>query len=465
MSSTGERSVASAPRERSAGAAAVSAFRRMLLHPVFMLCLAAALCVVAYAQISGRNTRPIGSDGWGYYLPLPALFIYGDPSLSFLNKPDLPHDVAQYRAKDGIWQGLSPTDTGYRDKYAVGTSVMELPFFLLALAYRSLTHASVNGFEMSFQLAVALSGAFYFALGCYLIYRAACLRYSPLASSLALAFAVLATNLLYYASFEPGFSHVYGFCLISALVYLTIRRIELGGAPKLWEFVLFGFLAGAAVMVRPTNAVAALLYILFARHADFRRIAGGTLLGFVASAVAALPQTILWQETTGDLIYYSYGGEGFNFLDPQVSNYLISVHKGLFFWHPAYLVMILALIGQLAVRRFETLIMLLIVALNIYLGASWGDPYFGDSFGCRPFVEMTPLLVLPMAAARERLANGTWRWLAAGLAAFLIAINLVQFHGYMIGALPHNNTTIDRYVAFWARWVGPQAVTTRRSIR
>jgi hypothetical protein len=112
------------------------------------------------------------------------------------------------------------------------------------------------------------------------------------------------------------------------------------------------------------------------------------------------------------------------------------------------------LIGQLAVRRLETLIMLLIVALNIYLGASWGDPYFGDSFGCRPFVEMTPLLVLPMAAAIERLANGTWRWLAAGLAAFLIAINLVQFHGYMIGALPHNNTTIDRYVAFWARWVG-----------
>jgi hypothetical protein len=131
----------------------------------------------------------------------------------------------------------------------------------------------------------------------------------------------------------------------------------------------------------------------------------------------------------------------------------MSARKGVFFWHPAYLVMILALIGQLAVRRFETLIMVLIVALNLYLGASWGDYSFGDSFGCRQIVEMTPLLVLPTAAAIERLPAGNWRWAAAGLAAFLIAVNLVQLYGYMVGALPHNNTTIDRYVAFWADWV------------
>jgi hypothetical protein len=427
---------------------------RALIHPVFVSCLVAALCVVAYAMLSGHNRRPIASDGWGYYLPLPATLIYGDPGLSFLNDPNLPRDVAQYRLPGPHWQGLKPACTGYLDKYALGPAVMELPFFLMALAYRTLTHASVNGFEMSFQLAIALSGAFYFALGCYLTYRAACLRYGPLASGLALAFAVLATNLLYYGSFEGSFSHIYGFCLISGLVYLTMRRIEIGGSPGLWEFVLFGFLAGAAVMVRPTNAVAALLYIPFARRADYSRIAGGTLLGLIASAVAALPQMLLWRETTGHLIYYSYVGEGFNFLDPQVSDYFISVRKGLFFWHPAYLVMILALIGQLAVRRFETLIMILIVALNLYLGASWYNPSFGDSFGCRQIVEMTPLLVLPTVAMIERLSSATWRWGAAGLAVLLVAVNLVQFHGYMVGALPHDKATMDRYVAFWAGRVG-----------
>jgi hypothetical protein len=429
---------------------AVAAVRRLLLHPVFLVCLLAALSVVAYAILGGQNTRPIRSDGWGYYLPLPATFIYGDPSLSFLNAPDLPPEVAQYRFRDGSWQGLAPEGTGYRDKYAAGTAVMQTPFFLAALAYATLTHPRVSGFELSFQLAIALSGAFYLALGCFLTYQAARLRCSCLASALAVAFALLATNLLYYGSFEGSFSHVYGFCLVAGLLCLTIRRTELGGAPSLWEFALFGFLAGVAVMVRPTNAVAALLFIPFARNADGRRIAAGTLLGLVASVVGALPQMLLWYQTTGHLIFYSYVGEGFHFLDPQVSNYLISVRKGLFFWHPAYLVMILALISQLAVRRFETLIMILIVALNLYLGASWHDSSFGDSFGCRQIVEMTPLLVLPTAAAIDWLSTRSWRWGAAVAAALLVAVNLLQFRGYMIGALPHNNATLDRYIAFWA---------------
>ncbi len=205
-------------------------------------------------------------------------------------------------------------------------------------------------------------------------------------------------------------------------------------------------------MVRPTNAVAALLFIPFARNADGRRIATGTLLGFAASVVGALPQMLLWYKTTGHLIFYSYGGEGFRFLEPQISAYLFSVTKGMFFWHPAYLLMILALIAQLAVRRFETAIMLLIVALNIYLGASWGDPCFGNSFGCRPIVEMNPLFILPTAAAIDWLSTRAWRRAAAVVGGLLVLVNMIQFRGYMVGALPHNKATLAQYEKFWAGW-------------
>src|SRR4029077_9507147 len=95
-------------------------------------CLAAALGMAAKMMIR-HNGRSIASDGWGYYLPLPATFIYGDLGLSFLNAPDLPHQVDQNRLPDGTWQGLSPSGTGYRNKYAVGPAVFQLPFFLLAL--------------------------------------------------------------------------------------------------------------------------------------------------------------------------------------------------------------------------------------------------------------------------------------------------------------------------------------------
>jgi hypothetical protein len=427
--------------------------RMMLRHPIFLACLAAALAMVSY-MIFIRGWCSIRSDGWGYYLPLPATFVYHDLGLSFLNDPELPYDVAKYRFPDGTWQGLSSSGTGYLDKYALGTAVLQLPFFLVAMIFAKLTQSSVNGFELPFHLANNFSGAFYFALGCYLAYRAARLRYSPVASGLAVAFSFLATNLLYYASFEGSFSHVYGFCLIAGLVYLTVRRIELGGAPPLLEFGVFGLIAGAAVMVRPTDAVAALLYIPFVRHAHARQIAVGTMLAFVASVMAVFPQMLHWLMTTGNLIYYSYRGEGFKFLEPNIVSYLFSATKGIFFWHPAYLVMMLALVAQLRVRFFETLIMVLIVSLNIYLGASWGDPLFGASFGCRQVIEMNALLILPTAAAIERIPSGMWRWVAASLAVLLVVGNATQLQGYVVGALPHNHATIDQYITFWTNRLG-----------
>jgi hypothetical protein len=425
----------------------------MLKHPVFLACLAAALAMVSY-MILIHGWGSIGSDGWGYYLPLPATFLHHDLGLSFLNDTQLPYAIAKYRFPDGSWQGLSPFGTGYLDKYAIGTAVLQLPFFLSAMIFAKLTQSTVNGFELPFHLANNFSGAFYFALGCYLAYRAARLRYSPIASGSAVAFAFLATNLLYYASFEGSFSHVYGFCLVAGLVYLTVRRVELGGAPPLWEFALFGLIAGTAVMVRPTDAVAALLYLPFARHAHARRIAVGTVLAFVASIMAALPQMLLWLITTGNPIYYSYPGEGFKFLEPKIVSYLFSVTKGLFFWHPAYLVMMLALVAQLRVRLFETLIMILIVGLNLYLGASWVDPLFGDSFGCRQVIEMNSLFILATAAAIERIPSGIWRWGVASFAVLLVAGNMVQLQGYAVNALPHNHATFDQYFTFWTHRLG-----------
>jgi hypothetical protein len=130
------------------------------------------------------------------------------------------------------------------------------------------------------------------------------------------------------------------------------------------------------------------------------------------------------------------------------------VRKGIFFWHPAYLAMITALIAQLPRRSFESAVLLTIVGLNIYLGASWGDPTFGDSFGCRQIIEMIPLLILPLAGVIERLPNGRAGHVAVGFAVLLAAVNLLQFRGYMKGIVPHNGTTIESYLKFWSDPLG-----------
>ncbi|THD73076.1 MAG: hypothetical protein E7813_03405 [Bradyrhizobium sp.] len=419
-------------------------------HPAFWLPAMLAIGVDAYVYGMHFNGNAIGSDGWGYYLHLPAIFIYGDPHLAFLNLPNLPGDIAHYRFPDGHWQGLSVHGPGYLDKYTCGPAVLQLPFFLVALSVSYFRYASINGFETTFQVANAISVMFYFSLGSFVIFRACRLRYSALPSALALATVILATNLLDYATGDGSFSHVYGYCILSGVVYLTIWQVESGKAPSLPAFITFGFLMGLAVMVRPTNAVYALLFLVFARAAPLRPLLVGSTCAVLASAVAASPQMILWYVTTGRPIYYSYVGEGFHFRSPELRNYLFSIRKGVFFWHPLYLFMVGALLQQLPRRPFEGRISLLMVLLALYVGASWGDYTFGDSFGSRQSIELLPVLLVPFAGGIAWLLSSRWKWSGAITASALVVLNAVLLNGYINHTLPRNNANLARYEEFWA---------------
>jgi len=425
--------------------------REFVRHPVFWLPILLALVVDTYIYGMQFSSRAVLSDGWAYYLHLPAIFIFGDPYLAFLNRPDLPLDIAQYRFADGSWQGLSIHGSGYLDKYAFGPAVPQLPFFLVTLAVSRFCYGAVNGFETAFQIANAFSAACYFGLGSFIIYRACRLRYSALPSGLAVTTVIFATNLLYYASGDGSFSHIYGYCTLSGLVYLTVRRIESAQAPTLPGFIIFGLLLGLAVMVRPTNAVYALLFLVFARSTPLRRLLVGGTCAFLASAVAASPQMALWYVTTGHLIYYSYVGEGFKFMSPELRNYLFSIRKGVFFWHPLYLLMITALLQQLPRHIFEGTISLLVVLLGLYVGASWGDYTFGDSFGSRQSIELLPVLLVPFAGTVAWLLSSHWKWPVATTIIALIALNTIQFNGYIDHTLPRNNTNRTTYAKFWAK--------------
>jgi hypothetical protein len=420
-------------------------------HPAFWLPVLLAFGVNAYIHLMGFARLWIVADGWGYYVPLPAIFVYGDPNFVFLHRPDLVQDIIQYRWRDGIgWPGLSVHGSGYLDKFALGPAVLQLPFFLVALVISHFRYAVVNGFETTFQIANAISGGFYFGLGSFLIYRACRLRYDVMPSAVAVTTVILATNLLFYGSADGPYAHIYGFCILSGIVYLTVHRVESAETPSLPAFILFGFLIGLAIMVRPTNAVYALMFLVFARGTPLRPLIVGSACAFIASVVAASPQMALWYVTAGHLIYYSYGGEGFHFTSPELGNYLFSIRKGVFFWHPLYFLMIVALLLQLPRRRFEGCVALLIVLLGLYLGASWGDYTFGDSFGSRQSVELLPALTLPFAGSIASLTSTRSRWAAAGVAMALAVLNTVQLNGYISHTLPWNNNTPTTYAKFWA---------------
>lgn len=112
---------------------AVVAAWSIVRHPAFWLPILLALGVDSYVYGNHFNAAAIGSDGWGYYLHLPAIFIYGDPHLAFLNQASLPPDIVQYRFADGSWQACQSMATDISISIRLGPLSCSFRFSLLRL--------------------------------------------------------------------------------------------------------------------------------------------------------------------------------------------------------------------------------------------------------------------------------------------------------------------------------------------
>ena len=93
--------------------------------------------------------QPTHSDGNGYYMYLPAFFVYHDPGMHFLDQ--LAEDIS------GFSGTFFPMDTGQVvDKYTMGVAILQLPFFLAADILTKLFSAGGGG-----RLQCALSAGKY----------------------------------------------------------------------------------------------------------------------------------------------------------------------------------------------------------------------------------------------------------------------------------------------------------------
>jgi hypothetical protein len=425
-----------------------------IAFPLVLACFVVPLLIDLYVYKNGYNWPPIRSDGFGHYLYLPAIFIHGDIFFNFLNDPAFaPSLRADYPFADWMWAGLREHPRGFVDKYPAGVAILQLPFFLPAWAVAKITSsAPLTGFELPFQVASSVSGAFYFAVGMYLLFRILVRRTTVAVVYLCLLFVLTATNVLLYASYDASFAHIYSFFLVSALCAIACAS----DTPARHSFA-FGLLLGLAVVVRPTNIVAALLIGRLIWRSDRRQMATAIGLVMCGLALAASPQAAIWLKTSGSIIHYSYGGEGFRFLQPELLNYLFSFRKGAFFWHPAYFFMIVALAVHYRQYPREAMVFLAMIALNLYVGASWNTWWFGGSFGSRQTVDVLPVMAIATSSLVGYLTSARrplLPWLSAALAITLATVNLVQMRGYMVGTIPFDETTWESYKRFWMRTVG-----------
>ena len=187
---------------------------------------AALLCVAAYVFIyaTGRANPPIRSDGYSYYVYLPAWFIYHDPSLASVARDccggEFPAFTAIIR-----WPGTRR----WVNAHPIGVAVMQVPFFLAAHGLTKWSNLSADGFTLYYQHAAGIAGGFWAIAGLVLLRRLLLRRFSDRVTAATLAALVCGTGLLHYATYDSSYSHTYSFFLLAALLNVT----EDGGPPSL----------------------------------------------------------------------------------------------------------------------------------------------------------------------------------------------------------------------------------------
>ncbi len=436
------------------------------------------LVVLAFPRYTRPGTEAtLAWDVSGYYLYLPAIFIYDDlEKVAFL-----PEIIEKYQPSFSPDQAFPIENGNQVMKYSAGMAVLYLPFFAIGHAFAKLTNYPADGFSLPYQAAIHLGGVLFSILGIWFL-RKSLLRYFPDRTvGWVLLLVALGTNFFNYTTFDAANAHAWLFCLMALLTYLTIRYHE---QPSLKLAVGLGTCLGLAALVRPTEILYAIIPLLWGvgnvtalrqRLVFFKNNFTHLLVAGLVTAAIGFIQLAYWKYVSGHCFVYSYGDQGFSFLHPHFVDVFFSYRKGWLVYTP---LMVFALVGFWFMRRprpqpltpkgeptwgssvvtssnlqfrgvddlgsplevrgsvthqspitnHQSLItsILLFFLLNTWVVCAWDIWWYGGAFGQRAMVQSYPLLAFPLAAL---LSSAVSRWpLAVGrvLLAGCVALNLFQ---------------------------------------
>lgn len=385
---------------------------------------------------SWKDVIPKGGDAHGYYMYLPNTFIENDYPYS-------------------PWKSNEP-DSGYVtvNRYFIGTALAQLPFFLVSdLLVQQFRFEERTGYSAWYITAICISGLFYLAIGLICLHKLLIrFGFSEPVSVLTLLTLCLATNLYYYALQEPGMSHIYSFGFISWFLLLLHQQLEVFTAKRLVTLV---FLLSLIVFIRPVNAIFLFAVIPFAGSLESLKVIIEKLIqrwkmllvSLVIPAIFIIVQSLYYYAQTHQWWIYSYGNEGFNFLNPQWVNLLFSFRKGWLIYTPVFVLLIPAIYCYYKqFKRFSAISLVAILILFIYITSSWWCWWYGGSFGSRPFVDLMPLCAIPIASFYKCLSITAWqKYLVASFVGLCMFLNLFQIWQYVNSILPFDEMDRNKY--------------------
>jgi hypothetical protein len=423
--------------------------KKLIYFYLFLITTAVVVDVYFVSAFShGLGYPPIKSDGEGYYAYLPTILIHKTIDFRVLEHSHFQEGIPK-------WTGISlNASTGMlMNRYPIGVAVLMSPFFLVAHFLTKATNLfAPDGYSLIYQCSVLVSALFYYLIGSYFLFKSLLNHFSKNISLVTIVFITFGTSLFHYTTFDGVFSHVYTFCLVSVLIYLTAKFWT---KPSYRNATLVGISIGLLFLIRNYNLIYIIYFLLYplsktsyigAFFKAYSLVVDKCLTILLLAFITVTPQLVIWKITTGNFITYSYGEYGFNWLSPQILNVLFSFDNGLFIYYPTLIFAVLGLILGYKQKHDKSLktiaaISIYILLLLTYIISSWRIWNFGASFGHRGFVDAYPFFAFGFAIAIQACSNNLNKILIfAVLIALTIVVNIHMYNYWILKEPPQTPT-------------------------
>ena len=423
----------------------------------FLLVYTAVLVTHFFYYPKWKLTGPEATISWdvsGYYMYLPASFIYGD--------------LKQCAFKDEILNKYSPTynfqqafkhekSGNYVMKYSTGQALAYAPAFFLSHAFASLSDAyEADGFSRPYQIGISLWSLLITLIGLIYLRKTLLLYFEDVPVAWAIIFIGIGSNYLNYTAIDGAQTHNYLFTYYALLLWSSHQFHK---KPS-WKYALaIGCLVGIATLTRPTEIISLLLPLLWGvKLWDTKAVLERLELLWslkkyiVSSAMICVLigtiQIIYWKYVSGEWLVYSYEDQGFSWLSPHFFDGFLSYKAGWLVYSP---IMVFSLIGFLFLflnRQKIAPTIGLFTFLFIYLAFAWDVWWYGGSLGQRTMVQCYPILAFPLSSFIAYVEKRKFLVFLTGVTATaFIYINLWFLHHSHRGNIVKVGQTTKAY--FW----------------
>lgn len=361
--------------------------------------LVSILLVFRLSNVSDKETS---WDVLGYYLPLPATFIYDDPLLE--NRQWI-EEINQERELTGTLYQISTSPEGKPMYFfLLGMAILYLPFFLMGHGFAYLFDFPPDGFSLPYQYFMVIGGLFYTILGLIYLRKILLNFFSDKIAAIVLLIIVLATNYSHHLSLKNLETVNVLFLFVCLVIWNTIQWHK---TQKIKNLLAIGAFITLMSIVKPSEILVTLIPVFYGvisiqAFKNKWKLIVKHRVQFLWMAIVclliAIPQMSYWYIKTGKLFYDSYinPGVGLDVFSPYIYESLFSHKKGWLIYTP---VMILSMIGfyYFFKHKKETALSLTIyLVVTSYIIFSWTEWWYGAGFSNRPLITTYPILAISL---------------------------------------------------------------------